>query len=618
MLSLAEFKEKLSVQGTVDWSLSPTVEYFWSFEMRATREEIWSYLSDTSRLNREMGFAPRQEVEENGKVSVTTKVLGIQQKWVEQPWTWLAGHTMTSTRIYVRGLAKKMYSVFYIDSDSNTGCRNIYIYFGWIPSNRFWRYFLLKTGSILQKNFAKAFIKLDQHFAKIHLRQENAFKANPPALSESAMQKIVSIKENLISRNLKADVVEKLADVVIKGDDLDLEPFRVLLLARNWKINEKDLLSTCLHATRLGLLKLSWDVICPHCRGSRYSAQSLGELPELANCDICDIEFSTSEASSIEVMFHVHPAIRKVEALLYCAAEPAKKNHIKVQQLVNANGELSLNLELTDGIHRARVIGEKWETKLDVSQEHPGGILEFDGVKTEIQAGRQIQIKYKNKSAEPVIFVLEELRWETSALKPAQILALPEFRDLFSEEHLSSNVKLFLGDQTILFTDIVGSTKFYNNVGDAKAFAEVRTHFQDVFKEVQAHNGVVVKTIGDAVMASFGSSQDGIAAAIRIQEAFNEGRADTTIRLRISVHCGPVIAVHLNTGIDYFGNTVNYAAKIQAVAGAGEIALSEDAFHIYNQYLNKGYRVDKRINQRDGGIPGEIYVIKPVALSKVA
>lgn len=618
MLNLAEFKDKLSAQGTVDWSLTPTVEFFWSFEMQATRDEVWSYLSDTSRLNREMGFAPRQQSEKDGKVLVTTEMLGITQQWIEEPWTWLAGQTMTSTRIYSKGLAKKMYSVFYIDSDSQTDRRQIYIYFGWLPTNRFWTFFLRSTGSILQKNFAKAFAKLDVHFAKLHKQAENAFKSTPIPMTESASKKISSIREELHNRKLSPASIDRLIDVVVTGDDLDLEPFRVLPLARTWKLNEQELLSTCLHATRLGLLKISWDVICPHCRGSRYSAESLGDIPEQAMCEVCDIEFSTSEASSIEVMFHVHPSIRKVEALMYCAAEPAKKNHIKVQQLVKAKSKLNLKVDLRDGLYRARVIGQTWENTIDVNQRHPHFQLTIQNHSQQVQLAPQSEIQYENKGSESVLFVLEELWWESSALKPAHVLALHEFRDLFSEEHLSSNVKLFLGEQTILFTDIVGSTKFYSHVGDAKAFAEVRTHFQEVFKEVEAHHGVVVKTIGDAVMASFSSAQEGVAAAIRIQELFHPGRTDISIRLRISLHCGPVIAVHLNTGIDYFGNTVNYAAKIQAVAGAGEIALSEDGYRVYNQFLNKGFQVDKRVNQRDGGVPGDIFVLKVFTLSNVA
>jgi len=59
-----------------------------------------------------------------------------------------------------------------------------------------------------------------------------------------------------------------------------------------------------------------------------------------------------------------------------------------------------------------------------------------------------------------------------------------------------------------------------------------------------------------------------------IHQRFPPGREDLAIRVRVSLNTGPCIAVNLNTGMDYFGNTVNVAAKLQAFAGAGQVAFS--------------------------------------------
>lgn len=80
MLSLPQFKEKLTLTGGADWSFAPTLEFFWGFDMQASREEIWPYLSDTSRLNRELDLAPRKQEERDGKTFVTTTMLGIGQQ----------------------------------------------------------------------------------------------------------------------------------------------------------------------------------------------------------------------------------------------------------------------------------------------------------------------------------------------------------------------------------------------------------------------------------------------------------------------------------------------------------------------------------------------------------
>jgi class 3 adenylate cyclase len=617
MLKLAEFKTRLSAQREASDSFSPTLEFFWCFKMKSQRDEIWPYLSDTSRFNRELGFSPRQQVEREGKITVSTSMLGIPQQWVEEPWTWLAGQTITSQRRYIRGMAKNVYSIFHIEEDPNSKDHLVFIYFGWQPANWFWRQFLLLTGPMIRKRFSDALNKIDQHLMQNRKRSENAFKVLPPPLSDSALKKLVEIKDHLYGKELQREITDQLIEFVSTGDDLDLEPIRILPLARAWKFSERDLLATCLHATRLGLLQISWEVICPHCRGSRFTAKSLGDLPATADCDVCEIDFSTSDANSIEVMFHVHPSIRKVEALLFCAAEPAKKNHIKVQQKLLPRQTVNIESKLKDGVYRSRFVGGDQEIQIEIDHREPPTTIDLVGA-TAFKVGTPAKIRVTNDSDESRIFVIEELWWDDIALKPAVVLSLPEFRDLFAEEHLSSNVKLFLGEQAILFTDIVGSTKFYSNVGDAKAFAEVRTHFQEVFEVVQLHKGVVVKTIGDAVMASFPSAEQAVDAAIAIQLRFPEGRTDTCIRLRISVHIGPVIAVHLNTGIDYFGNTVNFAAKIQSCAGAGEVAMSEAIYQIYLRSARQSLPIHKREHQPDGFAPLDVHVLQIASGSKAA
>jgi class 3 adenylate cyclase len=609
MLSLSEFKNKLSAAHAVQWVPDTGLEFFWNFRMRASREELWAYLSDTSRFNRELGFAPRTAEEVDGKVKMTTTMLGIQQEWIEEPWSWVTGQTIVFTRNYLKGMAKSVQSVFHIEDGTEPGTRVVYIYFGWKPASMLWSWFLRATDSVIRRKFGENFAKVDEHLADVRRRHENAFRAPPPVLSERALSSLGEVRKNMSERGLNARVVNQLCDYVTTGDDLDLESIRVLPLAKSWGCETNELLGICLHATRLGLLKISWEVICPHCRGSRFSAGSLGDIPESSDCGVCEIDFSTSEAESIEVVFHVHQSIRKVQQMLYCAAEPAKKSHIKVQQLLKPGQKLEISAELREGLHRARFAGDPREFKILVDAKDPTAFADLNRAGDLSKVGPSARLRCENPLARESLFVVEELVWDNTALKPAQVLALPEFRDLFSEEHLNANVKLFLGDQAILFSDIVGSTKFYTEVGDAKAFAEVRTHFQEVFQEVKACHGVVVKTIGDAVMASFPSTMEALTAAVAIQRRFHGARTDTRIRLRISVHSGPVIAVHLNTGIDYFGNTVNFAAKIQGCAGAGEIAVSELVQRTHRPEEHFKLPLEKRRSENESVGNAEVYVL---------
>ena len=139
-----------------------------------------------------------------------------------------------------------------------------------------------------------------------------------------------------------------------------------------------------------------------------------------------------------------------------------------------------------------------------------------------------------------------------------------------------------------MFTDVVGSTNFYKKVGDTIAFIEIRKHFDKMYELVENDNGIVVKTIGDAVMAAFPSPKDAFSCAEKVQLYFSPNNEETKLRLRITIHSGQCMAINGDKGIDYFGTTVNLAAKIQSLANAGEIVITEDVSNdpVLNEYLN--------------------------------
>ena len=173
------------------------------------------------------------------------------------------------------------------------------------------------------------------------------------------------------------------------------------------------------------------------------------------------------------------------------------------------------------------------------------------------------------------MFSIEETVWDPYILKPAYLFSLQEFHDLFSTESISSDLKLELGLQTIFFTDIVGSSTLYELQGDSKTFIQVKKHFEEINKFVKENEGAIIKTIGDAVMAAFPSPKGAIQTAMALRNTFS-GTAMNSIKLRISIHFGQCIAVNLNSGIDYFGKTVNIAAKIQKLAGASQIVFTKE------------------------------------------
>ena len=142
--------------------------------------------------------------------------------------------------------------------------------------------------------------------------------------------------------------------------------------------------------------------------------------------------------------------------------------------------------------------------------------------------GEPGKIAFVNDAGFELAALVEDRTWTRDALTAPEVISLQAFRDLFAEATLRPGDEAAVGQVALLFTDLRGSTALYERVGDAAAFNMVREHFAFLASIVRDHDGAVVKTIGDAVMASFGDPADAVKAALAMQARiaeFNRGRS---------------------------------------------------------------------------------------------
>jgi class 3 adenylate cyclase len=486
----------------------------------------------------------------------------------------VAERTLTSVRLYERGAPRVARGIYDLEPTAD-GKTVLTAYFGFIPRGLWQRWLLrIALGQILA-GYERV---LPSIVASLRDATPSPYIAPPPPLPPEAHARAAALCEEIVEQGVPKEAAQRLLTLVQTGDPMDLARIRALPLARCWELDESDVLSAFLHATRAGLLALSWDVVCPHCRGVRAEVSTLGEVPRRGSCEVCAIDFDTDSDNAIEVAFHVHPSIREVPELFFCSAEPSRRSHIKVQQRVEAGEAITVETALAPGRYRMRTAGTERYRLLDVSKGGSNQELTWsaDVVPEEpAQSAPNPTLTLKAPTPAPSTFIIEDAHWSDDALRPARLFSSQEFRDLFTEEYVGSDVQLSVGQQTILFTDVVGSTALYAERGDPAAFVDVKRHFTEIFDEVRRHRGAVVKTIGDAAMAAFVDPVDALRTALGIQRRLMSQRDTLGIRVRASLNTGPCIAVRLNTNIDYFGSTVNAAAKLQACAGAGEVAFVE-------------------------------------------
>ncbi len=548
----------------------PSIEYLWHFEVAAPPDELWKLIADTSRINRALGTAEMQFVPRDGKLIGSSRNGGVRHEWWEEPWDWVAGQWLSNVRVYERGFMKLIHAVQRVER-ADDGTSRLSLYFGFVPRGRLGAAAIKLGFPSLEKGYRKL---LPAMAKELRATRPAALLVAAPELAEDARARLEKIRASLIEGGCDRAIVDELARWIRTGDEQDLARIQVRERARAWDTDDDRVLSVFLHATRAGLLQLSWDVVCPHCRAAVATSETAGGIPTSGECGMCAIDFGTGEA--IEITFHVHPSIRAIERRAFCSAEPSKKDHVRLQRQVHPGQEAVVEPTLARGRWRMRLQGEKRYGYLDASDDAETDVVTWKASDPprELPVSSSPTVRLVNDTDAPVTYVIESPQWSDSALRPGRLLSFQEFRDLFSEEYLGADVQLSVGEQTILFTDMVGSTALYAVRGDPGAFVEVKKHFDELFAIIAKHRGAVVKTIGDAAMGAFNDPLDAVRASKEIHDTFPPGRTDTPAILRISLNTGPCIAVRLNANIDYFGGTVNVAAKLQAMAESWQVSMT--------------------------------------------
>jgi class 3 adenylate cyclase/ActR/RegA family two-component response regulator len=127
---------------------------------------------------------------------------------------------------------------------------------------------------------------------------------------------------------------------------------------------------------------------------------------------------------------------------------------------------------------------------------------------------------------------------------------------------------------TVVFTDLVGSTKLLAGMEAAAAEALLRQHFAGLRDALSVHRGVEVKTLGDGMMAVFDSVSDAVACAVTMQRSVQHyGRRISVgeVAMRVGVSVGEAMVEHG----DYFGQPVVEASRLCAEAGPGGILIGD-------------------------------------------
>jgi class 3 adenylate cyclase len=418
-----------------------------------------------------------------------------------------------------------------------------------------------------------------------------------------------------LRRSADADVVSAIEQLVREGPDHGLCRVNALAFAANRGLDEERVIAAFLHAARLGLFELSWNVLCPGCGGVLDANATLKSVHnDPYHCALCAAGYEPTLDELVEVTFTVTPRLRRIAAhdpdslsileyprqLFWSSGIDLPENYhelideITVDMLELPAGEkavMSLQLPAEFVIlfepvtHWAQFFNVKGEPRRE--RQNLAVLFNKLGSQTqtiEIRPG-PIRLSLENRADRrvlPALWVAGDklhnlLARRRPFLTAKRLLTNQTFRDVYRTDTLDVDQGLKITSLTFLFTDLKGSTALYERVGDLVAYDLVRAHFGVLNDIVAAETGAVVKTIGDAVMATFPSPDRAVAAALRMRDAMrrlSETHEPEDLLLKIGIHEGPCLAVTLNDRLDYFGQTVNVAARVQGLADSHSIYAS--------------------------------------------
>ncbi|MBR1224038.1 adenylate/guanylate cyclase domain-containing protein [Bradyrhizobium sp. AUGA SZCCT0176] len=417
--------------------------------------------------------------------------------------------------------------------------------------------------------------------------------------------------------------------------DYDLFRVNPVQYAAATGLSEVEGIELFVHAAKVGLFEMQWLLTCAYCPQVAGSFRELDQVHPRFQCEFCNALNDVTLDDYIQVTFTVsnavrdivfrHPEMLSVEDyyLRYNFSKGFKPPHgMTHEQLVaalsrgfadiEADQQRSFEFDVTAGrfevldlSHKLLLVffanGEPAEpqgtqVRLESGRftvpDRPTGPREMvlgDGrfafrQTADLSPGKHI-IQIENRTSDrgrfwflqyPYQFEPHLVEYEPF-LSGRRLLLTPCFGELYKTQLVDERESLAVSDITYLFTDLKDSTPLYESVGDVNAYFLVRQHFDILNKIIRERSGIMVKTIGDAVMAGFERPQDAVLASIEMVEElsrFNQ-TASRPLGLKVGVHRGRAIAVRLNDRIDYFGQDVNIAARVQGLAGVNEVCLTE-------------------------------------------
>jgi eukaryotic-like serine/threonine-protein kinase len=583
--------EQMSVGSSVLMSAHPappivrealvqTYDFVW--ELSASPEQLWPFVSNTEKMNRATGLAPvRFEVEATGALASSTtgnqKIAGLALKWREHPFEWVEGSRHVVLRVFEKGVLRWYIAEVKLEKLPSGGTK--------LTSS-----IRLEPRGMLARVLSRweIGVKYKRRLDAVYRRIDRLLAAgtrpeidpiDPDVkLSPAARAAIGKTHDALIERGVEPRSVEALTSYLTSASDQDVARIRPLELAAKFSVPEDAMIETCLHAAKLGGLAMVWDVICPSCKIPSSVVESLAKIEEHGRCKTCNIGFGVDFSRAIELAFRAQPELRDVETRTFCIGGPAHFPHVAAQVRLAPGERFALSLSLAPGFYLVRSPQLPRVHELRVVAQ--GGVRRHDldlGERTDtatLTAGDQL-LTLVNPASREILLRIERAGDRAHALTAARAMATAAFRELFPDQALAPGRLMAVTQATLLVAQLDDAQTLFRDLGDSKAFPVAARFFEKVAQLAREYGGSLVKTFGGLAICAFERPGPAVEAALALQHAVDIDTVTHGLTARVAVHRGPMMALTQAGRLDYFGQNVELALAVAEATPPAVVSVTQ-------------------------------------------
>lgn len=524
----------------------------------ATPAELWPYVSDTDQLNLRAGLNPTlnqlvPSAHGGSYLDVETRLGGMQARYREQPFEWIAPHYLFVERLFEKGPLSWLRFEILLEAAEQGCALTLRLDFdSKLP--------MAVSKPLMQHQLKKMQGVFEAYAQQLHAGYQGVGVLLDP--DPSWQTQISKLATHWQPYWPQPETVWALADYIYRAPERLASRIRPFEVAVAYGLEPLEVLRFCLRATRLGDLQARWDMRCPSCKGPKEQATSLSQVQHRAHCTSCVVNYGVDFAENMEMTFWPSAEWREVQDQSFCAGSPANTSHWAAQILLEPGQTRSLKLELPPGEYILLSPQLTAETQLNLTA---GGQMSWT---PDLQQGLpslapsldpQALWSLHNPSEHVVILRLERADWLAHAAQGALLASLPEFHEL---QPAGPEQPLPVSEQVILV---------------AMFAAEAEAHISELALAVSQLRGAVQRQAADALMAIFQDPLDALLLGVQTLKNLSECREFLEIpALSLGIYQGPCELSSQAGLLTYQGTAVQGAAVLAGLAGPDQIMLQPE------------------------------------------